>query len=268
MHKIEPTETITGNEGMMPKIWGPAAWIYFHTITFNYPIQPNDKQKKWHETFFKRLGYTIPCKECANSYNRIIKKDSTKIISGIFDSRDTLTRWFYYVHEAVNKKLGVDYGITFEDVIKKYESYRSSCVNAQNMCQLVSNKMECFKNANNKECPLIPLKMAQQFIEYAKQRGLEEEDFIFINYNPNTIKLDHDLWYKRNKECTEIIAQMRENGIQSIEHNQPWSGYPTIPELKLIMRLSSNLSKQQLIQIIRTFPNYDSEYRKIYKLVT
>ena len=34
------------NDGMMTSIWGPPLWHSLHTISFNYPVQPTETQKK------------------------------------------------------------------------------------------------------------------------------------------------------------------------------------------------------------------------------
>ena len=55
---------------MNPKFWGPHAWIFLHSITFNYPKEPTDKDKEIHSKFFKELQYIIPCEKCAYNYKR------------------------------------------------------------------------------------------------------------------------------------------------------------------------------------------------------
>ena len=33
--------------------WGPGGWDFLHSITFNYPLEPNDLDKKIYSDFFK-----------------------------------------------------------------------------------------------------------------------------------------------------------------------------------------------------------------------
>ena len=33
-------------DGMLTSVWGPSMWHYLHTMSFNYPVKPNLKQKK------------------------------------------------------------------------------------------------------------------------------------------------------------------------------------------------------------------------------
>ena len=33
-------------DGMLTTVWGPAMWHSLHTISFNYPVKPTQKEKK------------------------------------------------------------------------------------------------------------------------------------------------------------------------------------------------------------------------------
>ena len=45
-HKIFTRKNYNSEEGFLTTTWGPAIWHFIHTISFNYPIQPTNKQKK------------------------------------------------------------------------------------------------------------------------------------------------------------------------------------------------------------------------------
>jgi hypothetical protein len=261
------------NGDFMTKIWGPPMWISLHTITFYYPTHPTNEIKLKYRSFFKNLGYILPCSHCKESYCEFIKKGVTKLDETVFENRESLTKWLYCVHEAVNKKLGVDYGVSYDDIVKKYESFRTVCYQSENEvkgCDApIDKKMESYKKAYTKECPIIPIKMAKHFIKYGRMRGIDESNFYIINNSENiseNICKNTKLWTQRNKECTEIIKKMRENGVKSLESEGEWKDLPTVEELKLIVRLSSNLSKEKLINIIKKLPLCKCEYKKIYKL--
>ena len=34
------------NDGMLTSVWGPSAWHYLHSISFNYPVKPTCDDKK------------------------------------------------------------------------------------------------------------------------------------------------------------------------------------------------------------------------------
>lgn len=259
------------DSGLLPKIWGPHMWVSLHSITFNYPNDPTKDDKKRYKSFFELVGYVLPCSYCAESYRKFISEGETQLTDNVLENRKTLAEWLYKVHEAVNKKLDIDYGITFEDVEMRYESYRAACDHQEGnklstKCNMTAHKKaQSYKVANIKDCPIISIKIAKHFIKYARMRGLNDKEFWLIN-NIESYKKDPATWNKRNIECSEIINKMRVEGQPSIESDGKWSGFPTLSELQLIMRLSSNLTKHKLIEIISKLPDCDCNFQKVYKL--
>ena len=49
-------------DGMLTSVWGPAAWHLLHTISFNYPINPTEENKKQYKEFVESLANVLPCK--------------------------------------------------------------------------------------------------------------------------------------------------------------------------------------------------------------
>ena len=88
---------------MLPEVWGPGAWTFLHTITINYPDNPNEDQKFYHKQLFENLKYTIPCEKCANHYSENLKKYSLDLA---LESKTKLTKWLIDIHNEVNKKNG------------------------------------------------------------------------------------------------------------------------------------------------------------------
>ena len=35
--------------------WGPGGWIFLHSITFNYPLEPTDLDKNNYKIYFNSL---------------------------------------------------------------------------------------------------------------------------------------------------------------------------------------------------------------------
>ena len=56
-------------DGMMTSVWGPATWLMLHTMSFNYPIEPSEDQKKYYYKFFKNLQNVLPCRYCRENLN-------------------------------------------------------------------------------------------------------------------------------------------------------------------------------------------------------
>lgn len=266
-----PSHTYNENQdddignGLLPKIWGPPTWKSLHSITFAYPNNPTKEDKKHYRIFFEMLAYVLPCKSCRMSYAEFIKTDETKITNEVFKNRRNLTKWLYDVHERVNKKIGVSYNITYEDLVETYESFKAKCSKQNDKCIASSNKAEtnAFINEYKVDCNVIPYSVAKCFVDYGKKRGVTDFDDIDKYENIDLIKKT-ELWNKRNNECYAIIRYMRENSIGSIEDEGPYKGLPTIEELKLISRISSNLHFNELQTILK---NMGYSLEKKYKFV-
>lgn len=256
------------NNGLITKIWGPCLWTALHSITFGYPVEPTLEQKKHYKEYFIATKNVLPCKYCRESYATFITAGPTALTDDVFQSRDTLTKWLYKLHNTVNDKLKTDYKINYSDVQTRYEAYRASCSrktgNGQNdRCVVpLHKKLNPYVINNIKDNPIISTPLAQKFISYAKIRGVSNENLHIINiYNSQQIldkqllnKNSH-LWRQRNKECENIIRTMRMNNIKSLETSGKWIGLPTVQELSLIMRLCSNLCPDELEGIVTKLPN-------------
>ena len=258
--------------GLITKIWGPHAWITLHSVAHCYPLNPTIEDKQNYKQFFQLVGYILPCFHCKDSYNEIIKVGITQLNDDVLKNRNTLTKWLYCVHEAVNKKLGIEYNVSYEEVCARYESYRGSC-NSKDIANVlgcdadVDKKTISYKVENIKDCPVIPIKVARHFTKYAKMRDLPDSEFILFNKLIQNFREDTKLWKQRNEECHNISKQMNLHGTPWIEPNGKWKDLPSIEETKLILRLSSNISLTKLIEIIKKLPDCNCEYKKIYKLV-
>lgn len=101
---------------MNPSIWGPHAWFFLHTISFNYPIKPKECDKKRFKRFFMALKDVIPCKACRDNYNIHLREFPIKL-----DSREGLVKWLIDVHNSVNGKTNKK-TYSYDEVIKEYEN--------------------------------------------------------------------------------------------------------------------------------------------------
>jgi hypothetical protein len=132
-HKTTETgDDSNRDNGMITKVWGPPGWLFLHCVTFGYPfkIDPTNaehlqKQRDYRD-FFHLIGKVLPCRYCRDSYLLFIKDLP---IEKFLDSRDSLCRWLYNVHNKINEKLDVPQCDipTFEIVRKRYEEYRAKC---------------------------------------------------------------------------------------------------------------------------------------------
>lgn len=88
---------------MLPSIWGPHLWFIMHVISFEYPQQPSEYDKRIYHDFYNSLKDVIPCQDCRKHYRDFITRYP---ISPHLDTRDNLIKWVIQVHNFVNKSLG------------------------------------------------------------------------------------------------------------------------------------------------------------------
>jgi len=112
-------------DGMMTLIWGPAAWHFLHTISFNYPVNPTAENKKQYRDFIYNLRYVLPCKYCRINLTNNLK--TKPLLMSHMKNRETFSRYIYELHELVNKMLGKKSHLSYSDVRERYEHFRSRC---------------------------------------------------------------------------------------------------------------------------------------------
>lgn len=114
--------------GFQTAVWGPPAWVFLHTITFAYPEKPDKKTKKIFMTFFKSLCSILPCRYCRDSYSKYCgSTGSLGLTDRHFRSRDSLTKWLYNIHNAVNRRLGKNDNPSYSDIVKLYSGFAANC---------------------------------------------------------------------------------------------------------------------------------------------
>ena len=86
---------------MEPTIWGPHAWTFLHSITFQYPENPTDMEKQKYYTFFNSLKNTLPCPNCREHYAQNYEKIPIRL-----DTRNELIEWLIDIHNSVNTMIG------------------------------------------------------------------------------------------------------------------------------------------------------------------
>lgn len=236
------------SNGLITKIWGPHFWETLHCASAGYPLEPTDLDKKNYKEFYIAIGNVLPCRYCRESYKDFITINKDTLINDvIFESRDNLMLWVYKLHERVNLKLGMTYGVTFDEVKDRLESFRAKCMKGKKTCAMPLNlKANSFGKAEHKNAPIIDIKFYLSFKSYAKKRGVEFNDEIL---KLKDIKHDSIIWNKRDEYCIKLIKKMRLKGIPSVEPDGENKNLPTIEELKLVKMLSTNICCEELEQI-------------------
>jgi len=113
-------------DGMLTSVWGPSLWHFLHTMSFNYPVHPSDKDKEHYLNFMRSLQYVLPCKYCRTNLKRNYKE--LPISKGTMKDRDTFSKYVYDLHEHINKMLHKKSNLSYDDVRERYEHFRSRCL--------------------------------------------------------------------------------------------------------------------------------------------
>ena len=59
---------------MHPSIWGSQLWYIMHLISFEYPINPTEYDKRIYHDFYTSLKDVIPCEDCKKHYREHITR--------------------------------------------------------------------------------------------------------------------------------------------------------------------------------------------------
>ena len=115
------------NMGFQTRVWGASCWPLLHMCSLNYPIRPREVDKRRYLGFFESLEWVLPCRSCRESYGDIIRRrGGTRLTMATMKDRESVARWMYAVHDAVNKRIGKRTPISFEGMCKRYEKFRAS----------------------------------------------------------------------------------------------------------------------------------------------
>ena len=123
--KVFTKKHYNSGDGMLTRVWGPSMWHYLHTMSFNYPVEPTNDNKKYYKEFVKNLQYTLPCKYCRINLKNNFKVHPIKECH--MKNREAFSRYIYNLHELVNKMLNKKSRLKYCDVRERYEHFRARC---------------------------------------------------------------------------------------------------------------------------------------------
>ena len=249
-NKTNNPNNADSNNGLITSIWGPPTWESFHSITFGYPIKPSEEQRRDYMEYFRLFGKVLPCVYCRVSYDKFITDDTknTLLNMNTMKSRETLTKWGMYLHDAVNNKLGVNYGVTYNELCYKYESYRARCTKTAKGCLMpLDMKAQSYQKADIHRAPIIDIKYSKALSKHAKTLGL-------VKYNKflsffSGIDRNSKEWGSRDCAARKILKYMRKNGISPLDPN----GLPSRYEMLLFSMMCSTLEQDKIDNICRDY---------------
>lgn len=85
---------------MNTEVWGPAGWLFLHSVALGYP---GPTARESYKQFFTSLGDVLPCPHCQNHYKDHINQGELDKALG---SKQGLFEWSVDIHNKVNQSLG------------------------------------------------------------------------------------------------------------------------------------------------------------------
>ena len=143
-------ENYNSGDGMITSIWGPPAWHFIHTVSFNYPVKPSCADKKNYLNFVTNLENTLPCGKCRKN----LRKNFRKLP---LTPKDLESRATFSLHELINTMLNKKSGLSYDDVRERYEHFRSRCTRSLKLLKRKTQKVirrppTRIKSADEKGC--------------------------------------------------------------------------------------------------------------------
>jgi hypothetical protein len=130
--------------GINTRVWGPILWQFLHMISFNYPVQPTEQDKKNYYNYIENLQNILPCKTCRDNLKNNLK--SAGFGMDKLKNRTTFSRFIYDLHNVVNECLGKKPYLTYEKIRDVYEMFRANCAPAvakvETGCSVPVNKIK------------------------------------------------------------------------------------------------------------------------------
>lgn len=126
---------------MNPKIWGPAAWKFIHSVSLAYPINPSNEEKENMLTFITILPKILPCEKCR--YNCMTHMGTLQITDDILSSRDKLIKWFIDLHNCVNKMNGSKV-FSYTEAIETFDNDKSYSITSSIILIIIFLILICF----------------------------------------------------------------------------------------------------------------------------
>jgi hypothetical protein len=139
----------SSGDGMLTTVWGPSMWHYLHTMSFNYPVNPTDEDKKHYRDFVINLQYVLPCKYCRQNLTNNLKIFPLNMSE--MKNRESFSKYIYRLHELVNKLLKKKSGLSYCDVRERYEHFRSRCTDEKPKVFNIKKTLK-IKNMKEKGC--------------------------------------------------------------------------------------------------------------------
>ena len=139
--KVFNNNDYNSGDGMLTAVWGPSLWHTLHTISFNYPVNPSNNDKKQYKKFIKQLKHILPCKYCRVNLKRNFK--CLPLTNKHMKNRETFSKYIYDLHELINKMLKKKSNLEFDDIRIRYEHFRARCNKKKTFKKIIKKEKGC-----------------------------------------------------------------------------------------------------------------------------
>lgn len=153
MYELKDTKqelNYNSKDGMQSAIFGPAFWMSIHLVSFNYPLEPTEVDKKNYHNWLMSIGKVLPCRYCRENFENNLKTAGYSDLA--LQSRDAFSRFCYDLHCVVNSMLNKK-SPPYETVRDQYEMFRAKCLSEDQKKELRIDKKElgCIRPIHNGE---------------------------------------------------------------------------------------------------------------------
>lgn len=126
----EPNPTLkevdTLYKGIVDNRCSLPGWDFIYCVVFNYPEKEEDISMdlaNYYLTFFKYLGFVIPCKKYRSVYKKIYRKNP---IEKALENRQELIKWLYRINCNINQVF-TEKNRSLKNIMESYEVFRAGC---------------------------------------------------------------------------------------------------------------------------------------------
>ena len=150
--------------GIQPKIWGPAAWFFFHSVMHNYPIDPSENNITEYKQFLTSFANVLPCPTCKDDFTSLVNEYI--VDDSYFTTKNQMVYLGYLLHDRVNEKIGNKYDITPDKVLETYKLYESDPKNAQYEMEYQIEKIESDNHIFSNKWMILMLLIIACYVSY------------------------------------------------------------------------------------------------------
>ena len=102
------------------KEWGNHGWLFLHSVTFAWHVQPTNAQRRTMHRFLHSFAMVLPCPKCSMHFQEYVTRTVPTFRAPALMSRYSLARWAWDAHNDVNVRLQKTYVPSFVEVASQY----------------------------------------------------------------------------------------------------------------------------------------------------